>query len=344
MKLSILIPMYNAENYIGNCLESLIHQDLAEQDYEIIIMDDGSNDSSVKIVNNYLKAHKNIVLHVASNSGAYTTRNKLLKLAKGEYIYNLDADDYLVHNSLGKLLEIVTDNQLDILGFKTKETSDLTDYKLLEPIRTHDAIISTGTEFVENNRHSRHEIWWYFIKKDFLDEINITFNKNEYNADVLFTLLVFLKAETVAYVPCSIHRYVQTQDSLMRSNNFEIISKRFGYIQMMISNTSKLINELKKESNIYNKTIINNITFRRDVFTFFNITDMITAHFKTKYIKEKIALFKEVKAYPITNFIGHEYNSLYYRLLVFIINKESILYLIISLKNATRNIISIKKE
>jgi len=87
MKLSILIPMYNAQDYIGNCIDSLLHQNLSEDDYEIIVMDDGSSDNSVGIIEAYIKQHKNIRLYKESNSGAYSTRNKLLKLAKGNYIF-----------------------------------------------------------------------------------------------------------------------------------------------------------------------------------------------------------------------------------------------------------------
>lgn len=331
MKLSILIPIYNAENYIANCIESLIRQNIAEQDYEIVIMDDGSTDNSVSIVSEYAKHHQNIKLHVESNVGAYSTRNKLLKLAKGKYIYNLDADDYIVHNCLEDLLNIATSNDLDIISFDTLETSNIDLHELSDSIEYNKAEVSTGISLIEAHRNLRHEIWWYFIKKDFIEEHKFSFNKNEYNADVVFTLEALLKAEKVFYLPISIHRYVQTESSLMRSKNFEVVHKRIEYMKMMVINKSELINNLNKE--LYSEKCIENISFRRDVFTFFNIINLWRNPFSVKYIKEHIRAYKSVDAFPIKNFIGKEYNSTTYKILVYLINKPSIIYPFIYVKS-----------
>jgi glycosyltransferase involved in cell wall biosynthesis len=330
MKLSVLIPMYNAKNYIGNCLECLLNQNISEDDYEIIIIDDGSKDNSVELVEGYMSQNKNISLHKEPNAGAYTTRNKLLKLAKGDYIYNLDADDYIVSNCLSELLNIAETNQLDIIGFDTVETSALDKTEIAQPINENNAELSSGVKFIEDHPHLRHEIWWYFIKRDFMLERNMTFNNNEYNADVVFTLEALLKSEKVGYLPISIHRYVQTQDSLMRSKNFDITRKRIEYIQMMIANSSHLINDVKgKQSNV----LLNNLEHRRDVFTFFNIVNMIRNPFSITYVKDRIKTFKSVKAYPIKNFNDYRYNTFRYRILASVLNKEKVLYTLISIKN-----------
>ncbi len=331
MKLSILIPMYNAKNYIGNCIDSIINQDISKNDYEIIIIDDGSKDNSVDLVKAYAKQYKNISLHQEPNSGAYSTRNKLLKLAKGDYIYNLDADDYIVRNCLGALLKIAESKQLDIIGFDTFETSNLDKFDLPGPIELNGAILSSGKELIEEHIHFRHEIWWYFIKKDFILEHNMSFNKNEYNADVMFTIKALLKAKNVGYLPISIHRYVQTQDSLMRSKNFDITKKRIEYIQMMIGNTSRLINSLKQDSN--SGVLIKNMSYRRDVFTFFNIINILRNPLSLEYIKTKIKTFKATGAYPINNFNNYRYSGLRYRLLAAIVNNEKLLYALTSIKN-----------
>lgn len=331
MKLSILIPMYNAEDYIGNCIESLLHQNIPEDDYEIIIMDDGSTDNSVALVSEIAKSNNNIKLSTEPNSGAFTTRNKLLKLAQGDYIYNLDADDYIVKDCLKELLLLAETNQLDIIGFDTVETKSLEKKDLTTPILINEVKICSGEQFIENYPHVRHEIWWYFIKKDFIEEHQMSFNNNEYNADVMFTLEALLITDKVGYVPVSIHRYVQTGNSLMRSSDFQIISKRLEYIQMMIHNTSELINGLNDGN--HSKTLIDNLKHRRDVFTFFNIANMIRNRFSLEHIKSKIDGFKKINAYPINNFNRYRYNTLQYRILASVINRESLLYFLISIKN-----------
>lgn len=331
MKLSVLIPMYNAENYISNCIDSLLDQDLEEEDYEIIIMDDGSTDNSVTIVNEYRALHNNIVLKTETNSGSNTTRNKLFKLAKGDYIYYFDADDYIVSNCLGELLKKAANNELDVVGFETIQTLILDDNKLSHPITSKDIILSSGKAFIEDNPHLRYEIWWYFIKRDFMLEHNMSFNTNEYNGDVIFTLEVLLKANKLGHLPVSIHRYVQTQHSVMRNKNVEAVNKRIGYLNMMIVSTSQLINEIKTEGN--SEVLIQNISHRRDVFTFFNIIGMIRNSFSSESMKLQIKAFRDVDAYPIKQFNHYRYNSLLYRSLVSLVNQEKILYPLLSVRN-----------
>ena len=330
MRLSILIPMYNAEAYIGNCIESLLNQDMAEDEYEIIIMDDGSNDNSVAIASGFAKDHKQIKLYKEPNSGAYHTRNKLLKLAQGDYIYNLDADDYVVKHALKPLLDFAALAHLDIIGFKTEETASLSKVELKGSINEEHLQVCTGKAFLEKHPLMRHEPWWYFVRRDFLSENGFVFNNNQYNADVTFTLNAFLVAKKVGFMDVSIHRYVQSEDSIMRSTDFEIIRKRMEYMQMMVLDKSRLINEAKQHSS---EDLIQNLTHRRDVFTFFNLIKLIKSPFKLGYVKNVVNTLKSVGAYPINDFNRYRYNTLQYRILRKIINSESILYVLVSVRS-----------
>ena len=121
MKLTILISLYNKEKYIERCLKSLIEQDVSPNMYEIIIVDDGSKDSGGLIVQNYAKKHQNIKLISQLNQGASAARNRGLEAASGDYLYFLDADDYLNTNVLNYLLELGEQNDLEILEFNTKQ-------------------------------------------------------------------------------------------------------------------------------------------------------------------------------------------------------------------------------
>ena len=124
MKLSIVVPLYNKEKYIERCLDSLLAQDLPSSEYEIIVVDDGSTDSSYSIASDYSEKHLNIKLFNQKNQGAGAARNKGLDLASGDYVYFLDADDYIASNVLNVLLTTGEKHQLEILGFKTIETVD----------------------------------------------------------------------------------------------------------------------------------------------------------------------------------------------------------------------------
>lgn len=333
MKLSILIPMFNAQAYIGNCLESLVQQNLSKDDYEILVMDDGSSDNSADLVKTYTSKYKNIRLYKEKNAGAYASRNKLLKLAKGEYIYNLDADDYLAHFCLKNILRIAEDHNLDIVGFKTIETPSLDKHDWQIPNDGGGVEVISGEELIAREINMRNEIWWYIVKRKLIADLSIVFSRNQYNADVLFTLNVFLQAKKVVFLPFQLHRYVQTEDSLMRSTNFDIVVKRVNYIQMMVLNFSKLITSLKERSDFKNEIVIKNLEFRRDVFAFFNLINMVRDKFSKADVQEKIGELKMVNAYPIKHLLGERYHSLTYKSLVFIINREFLFYPAISIKS-----------
>ena len=98
MKVSVIVPVYNVENYIAKCLDSLVNQTL--KDIEIIVINDGSPDNSEEIIKKAQEKYKNIIYLKKENGGVSSARNYGLKKATGEYIYFLDGDDYLLNDAL----------------------------------------------------------------------------------------------------------------------------------------------------------------------------------------------------------------------------------------------------
>lgn len=106
MKLSIIIPTYNCEKYIGNCLDSCLSQDIPKDEYEIICVDDGSVDESLKIIQKYIRNYNNIrCIEHGCNLGVSSARNSGLKEMKGDYCLFIDADDFISDNCLNKCLK-----------------------------------------------------------------------------------------------------------------------------------------------------------------------------------------------------------------------------------------------
>lgn len=114
-KISIIIPVYNAQDYLKKCLDSIIEQDL--KDIEIICIDDGSHDNSLQILKNYAKQETRLIYKSQTNKGVSAARNLGLQIAKGDYILFVDADDYLADNSLKYLYSCAQNNNLDLLVF-----------------------------------------------------------------------------------------------------------------------------------------------------------------------------------------------------------------------------------
>jgi glycosyltransferase involved in cell wall biosynthesis len=118
--LSIIIPVYNVEDYIEKCILSLQDQDILTNEYEIIIINDGSPDNSRDIILGLEKKAANIVFIDQENMGVSTARNRGIKAAKGKYIVFIDPDDYVVVGSLRKILDstIAQNAQVAFLGYK----------------------------------------------------------------------------------------------------------------------------------------------------------------------------------------------------------------------------------
>ncbi|MEC1752707.1 glycosyltransferase [Bacillus mojavensis] len=122
MKISIAIPVYNSEDLISECLDSLVNQTMPKEDYEIICVDDKSTDSSLDILNQYKQKYENIVVveRTENSGGPGAPRNDAIKIAKGEYILFVDSDDYLGSEALLRWFNFSKENQSDITLGKLK--------------------------------------------------------------------------------------------------------------------------------------------------------------------------------------------------------------------------------
>ena len=125
VKISVLIPSYNVEKYIRECLDSIVNQTF--EDMEIICIDDRSTDSTLDILNEYaLKDSRLRVYENKENKGVSYARNYLLNLAKGKYIFFMDSDDYLELDALEKAYNLTEEKSLDILMFKIRHFNNKT--------------------------------------------------------------------------------------------------------------------------------------------------------------------------------------------------------------------------
>lgn len=125
MKLSIIIPAYNVESYLEQCINSCENQDISHDDYEIIIIDDGSKDNTLRVAECLARKYNNIIVRTQVNKGQAVARNHGLDIANGEYVMFVDADDYLVENKLNHYLKIMEYSDIDTLEFRFKvEDSD----------------------------------------------------------------------------------------------------------------------------------------------------------------------------------------------------------------------------
>lgn len=324
MNLSILIPMYNSEHFIAKCLDSILNQKILSKTYEIIVFDDASTDSSKTIVETYAKTHKNIIVYSGKNSGAYVLRNKMLNIAKGKYVYFMDADDYMIKVGLNDVINVAIEKELDVIGFNCYIDHDNYDKNYSHLVFNETPQVQDGLSYLSNQRYMRHEIWWYIIKKDFLIKNHITFKEERYASDVLFTVETFLKAKRLIHEPLMLYKYVKTPNSITTNRKRNHLLRLISCHVKMIVNLSELINALNTITE-QDKLIKQNLSFRRDVYVYMTISEMLEAKIDEKALKNNISLFRKYNAYPLKNFLGKEFPTTKNKIITFIFNNITLL-------------------
>ncbi|MBQ6992723.1 MAG: glycosyltransferase [Clostridia bacterium] len=264
-KISVIIPVYNTEKYLKKCLDSVINQ--TYQDFEIIIVNDGSTDNSDKIIKEYTcKNPEKIKSYKKENGGLSSARNYGLSKATGEYISFIDSDDYIDHNLFNKLKGEMEKNT-DLIKFKLT-TVDI-DYKEISKIDGPVFKQRYGEEAF-NSLVFKDELMEpaciYLYKKSLLIENNFKFSENKYHEDFGLTPIILLCAKTVASINFFGYFYVQSNNTITRNDNYQRTIKRandllFHYDRMK-DEVEKIDIELKTKENIYlyySNAIFNNI-------------------------------------------------------------------------------------
>ena len=130
-RLSIVVPIYKVETYLRKCVDSLLQQDLSENEYEIILVDDGSPDGCGEICDRYASQHANIKVVHRPNGGLSAARNSGIEVAQGDYVQFVDSDDYLESNVLKALIDKAETARLDVLRFNYQNVNE--QYEAFEP-------------------------------------------------------------------------------------------------------------------------------------------------------------------------------------------------------------------
>ncbi len=218
IQLSIIIPFYNVEKYIAECLNSVYNQDIPETDYEVICVNDASPDGSRDIVFEYQKKHPNLVLvehEVNKKLGA--ARNTGRTIARGKYIWNVDSDDYIKPNVLKQLIETCNNDELDVLMFNFyKSVNGVEQLNNAYPFTNSD--IYTGIEFTNkyclNHFGEISPVWSQLYRLEFLKSNNITTPEYNYAEDAPFTFKCLFLAKKIKSIDMPCYAYRTSENSI----------------------------------------------------------------------------------------------------------------------------------
>lgn len=199
-KVSIIIPIYNAENYLEKSIDSILNQTL--KDIEIICINDCSTDNSLAILRKYAKIDNRIkIIEQKENKGAYVARNKGLELANGEYIGFVDADDYIEKETYEISYNTAKQKNSDIVVFggKTFQVEETwADKELTTPNITYE---DNSIYALLKNNGARLQVWNKIYRKSMLNNNMIKFREGKIGLDTVFNFRVFPVAKRITFIP-----------------------------------------------------------------------------------------------------------------------------------------------
>jgi len=218
-KISVIVPIYNAEKYIARCLDTILIG--AKDNLEIVLINDGSTDKSEEIIKTYLGRYKAKIKYIKKeNGGVADTRNVGLEKATGDYIIFVDADDY-IDKDLFEKLQPYMEKDIEIIKYKaiieTEEEEQIGQYE--GP--TFDT--TTGEEAFSKlcfEDEMVDALWVYAYKRELFIKNNIKFIKNTEHEDFGLIPLIILKAKTFISTDIQGYHYVQSTNSITRNNDY----------------------------------------------------------------------------------------------------------------------------
>ena len=252
-KFSIVIPVYNVENYIGKCLESIKNQTF--KDYEIIVVDDGSNDNSMKIVKKYDTKIIN-----SSHVGVSEARNIGAKQAKGEYLIFLDSDDYWDKDLLKELTKSM-DNKPDLIRFQARTVNDegiMNDYNETEFYdKTGEEAFNIISQF-----HYIESVWIYAIKRSYYSKEKFAFKKDTIHEDFGLTPLIIIKAGKVNCINYIGYNYYRRSGSIMNTPDYEWTKRKVKDFYTHYTYLRKEISKTKLQQAVFKSFIANSMLMK----------------------------------------------------------------------------------
>lgn len=320
-KVSVIIPVYNGENFIIKCIESILNQ--TYNNIEIIIVNDGSIDNTQNVCEEISKKNDNVILINKHNEGPGAARMTGIKKAIGEYISFIDSDDYIGKEFYEKLIGALEENDADIVecGYNLVDEN----MNLISEHKMQPELICGNSEctkhYIKNINTTNYLVNKIYRKKLFE---NIEFPKLYAGEDACVLLQVFEKAQNVAVIPDAMYYYVQTKESLCRKpynlkRNDSVLAGKFmheyckkkcpensdyyslyicSYAAQCYSNLKYSDIDSKKENMDYmkntfkeyynkNNSKISEVSkFRRGIIKMFNISPEVTSYIYKKVLKK----------------------------------------------------------
>lgn len=289
--LTVVIPVYNVEKYLKRCVESVLVQEW--NNYDILLVDDGSSDSSPQICDDYVKAHDFISVIHKENGGLSEARNTGILHAKGDYVYFPDSDDWLEPQTFKELAEVLESQEFEIVSFNREFVKGEEDAIVSDPLVTQ--VFEGKDAFVQILKHSyitgfaNDKIY----KRSLFIDNNISFPKGKYYEDLGTNYKLFLSAKNVFATNQKYYHYlIDNPDSITQSWNEQKFSDMFGFYKDIFYSDYVRFQLNQEEIQILQLYYVN------------GLTHILASLYKSKLDKKYIDITNQVKQELVKNSVS----------------------------------------
>ena len=260
--LSIIIPVYNVEHFIHSCINSVFSQGLEDDAFEVIIVNDGSEDKSIDQITDFLDNHTNIIYIDLPHKGVSVARNYGIQIAHGKYIVFVDSDDVLVPGALHNLRKYYEQNQYDIVicGYKRLTDAQIDDFHLENNKGSFVEFHSNKDLFLRGFNPYECYVWRTIFRKEFIVKNNISFIPGIYYEDIPFTYECYIKAKCAVKTDSLLYLYRYGHSSIVSSINLKKAMDFNRVIERLwlLNNCDNIDNEMRDK---LNDSIFSNFSF-----------------------------------------------------------------------------------
>ena len=281
--LSIIVPVYNASHTIERCVNSILKSNVNNSQYEIILINDGSIDNSLEICNCMKMTNENIQVFSHSNAGTSTTRNVGLENAKGEYLWFVDADDYIETSFLEQIFEFIKlYPDCNVISFDYIKSGAL-DHDVFRKI------VVTGIDFLKDN--TRLYLWNHIYKKTAIGTYRFLDGTKNIE-DWLFNIMVLVRSRIIMYLPVVGYNYCEnnnTSTSRDRSrSNLEKLSQDSIAVHTALLKFSESL-QVEEQKKVVMCAL--NYSVIGHLYSLFKYYDV-------NHFKQAIGIYKKMGLYP----------------------------------------------
>lgn len=331
MLLSVIVPSFNIEPYLDRCLSSLRDQDLGANDYEIIVVDDGSTDDSLGVARRHEAADQRVRVFRQANNGVSVARNHGLDQARGKYVYFVDGDDYVARGSLSPVVDAMRAHSLDLGWIDWRLIRSDDNASFADGVSTSGSPgvsrVVDGISFFAEELEYPTSAWLYLVDREFLLTAGVRFDVGRLRQDQLFTAQVLAAARRVASVRRDVYRYVQRPGSILRSTDLSHNRKLLDDSEHLVFALEELRRGVASRG-ASTTTFEERLSVMQEGYVFFLITRIVrTMDIPLRpTLPDTLSRMRVGGFYPLQVFPGREHRSLRFWAATTVFNHRALLY------------------